>query len=234
MFEQKEKNGIKYFSSNNVGVQHAFTTKGLDVKSRDDRKKFCDILDFNFDSLIMPSQEHTDNIAVIRVPEDLQKDLSATDGVIISMKAIPVMLMFADCTPVMVYSQEKHVVALLHAGWKGTAKGISKKAVQLMQEEFNVNPEELKGLIGAAIGDCCYEVSEDVAIKLEGSLSKKYTDVIIENRANLKKINEYQLCETGMVDIDTMDYCTSCDNHLFYSYRKNLKTPERHGMIAML
>lgn len=234
MFHPKEKNGIKYFSSNSVSLKHAFSTKGIDARNEKDRKIFCDELGFDFEKLIMPSQEHTNNIAIIKNQKNLHQDLSATDGVIISIKDIPVMLVFADCVPIMIYSESKQVVALLHSGWKGTSLKIVSKALSLMEEQFEVQASQAKALIGAAIGDCCYEVNDDVSMKLQSSLVGDYQDIIVDNKANLQKINEYQMRESGIVDIDIMDYCTSCDNHLFYSYRKNNKTPKRHAMVAVL
>lgn len=234
MFYQKEKSGYKYFVSDLVDVNHAFSTKGMNAKNTKDRKKFCDELGFDFEKLIMPTQEHTSNIVVIKNQDEMLEDLSATDGVIISVKDAPVMLVFADCVPVLIYSKEKQVMALLHAGWKGTASKIVSKAIGILKEKFRVTPSEARALIGAGIGQCCYEVSNDVKGELLSTLAGNYGDACFENKINLKKVNEYQLIENGVVDIDTMDYCTSCDNDLFYSYRKNNKTNKRHAMVAVL
>ena len=51
---------------------------------------------------------------------------------------------------------------------------------------------------------------------------------------NLKEINKRQLEEIGVKYIDVCPYCTSCNNDLFYSYRKEGGTTNRHSAIIKL
>ncbi|MBQ2453787.1 MAG: laccase domain-containing protein, partial [Lachnospiraceae bacterium] len=50
------------------------------------------------------------------------------------------------------------VVAAVHAGWRGTAKGIVMKAVG----EMDCDPAAIRAWIGPSIGLCCYEVGDEV------------------------------------------------------------------------
>ncbi len=264
MFKENEKNGIKYFTSNKLeGLHHAFTTRGFDLRNEDERilllKKldFCKIkIDPEQRNLpedyfteeteeifeenkkicphIMPKQEHTANIAIIDCIEDTKKDFKDTDGIIITIPNIPVVLCFADCVPVVLFSKKDNALAVLHAGWRGTAASIVKKACKIMTEDMQIEPKNIKAAIGACISKEHFEVSEEIKTALEYSLDKDYDDIFWDNKADLKKINAYQAIETGIMDIDIMEYCTCDNNDLFYSYRKENQTPKRHGVIAQL
>lgn len=257
MFKEKEKNGIKYFESTKLdGLHHAFSTRGLNMKNPQDREQFLMELDFLpkpvpdlseeedyveiqkergiHQNIIIPKQEHTNNIAIVNNTWDVKKDFLATDGIIITVPNVPVMLCFADCVPVVLYSKKNNVLAVLHAGWRGTASGITKKACKIMIDEMGIHPKDISVAIGACISQCCFEVSQEVKEALEYSLEGEYKDICIENKVDLKKINAYQVMETGIMDIDVMEYCTSCSNDLFYSYRKDNQTLMRHGVVAQL
>ena len=64
----------------------------------------CKILGGNYENLLMPNQQHTDNIAIIKSESDA-KQLSEQpfDAVITNLKNFPVCLVFADCVPVLIY-----------------------------------------------------------------------------------------------------------------------------------
>jgi len=148
------------------------------------------------------------------------------------------MLLFADCTPIILYSETNKVLGVIHAGWKGTAKGIVKKAVNIFENEFATAPAMIKAVIGPSIGHCCYPVSEEVAEQLNRSIREKH-DNIFDNQkdkvhVDLKKLNAQQLLEAGVKEIDTTVYCTSCMNEVFYSYRANNGKTGRHCAIAAI
>ena len=257
MFKEKNQNGIKYFESTKLdGLHHAFSTRGLDMKNQQDRERFLMELDFmpksvpvlsdeedfvvmqnekkDYHNIIIPNQEHTSNIAIVDNIGAIQKDFLATDGIIITVPNVPVMLYFADCVPVILYSKKDNVLAILHAGWRGTASGITKKACRILTKDMGLFPKDIKVSIGASISQCCFDVSAEVKDALRYSLDGEYSGLFSGNKIDLKKINAYQVMESGIMDIDVMEYCTSCSNDLFYSYRKDNQTLMRHGVVAQL
>jgi len=261
MFFEKEKSGAKFFQSSILdddSLVHAFSTRlggntlspmhyfsmgtaGMPEFKKEvdkNRIKLCNILDLNYQKLIIPDQKHTDNIVVIKNNSNF--DLKETDGVITDQDDLPIMLLFADCTPVILFEPQKRILGVIHAGWRGTAKGIVSKAVKIFIEEFNAAPELIKAAIGPAIGQCCYPVSEDVAEQLRSSIKKDCDNIFIkaENtgkiNVDLKKLNAQQLVESGVLNIDVMGYCTSCNNSLFYSYRADNGKTGRHCAVASI
>jgi len=242
-------NGLAHFFSTRLGGDtpnplNTFTLSAKDYMQYNDfaiknQKLACKILGGNYDNFIMPNQQHTDKIAVIKQKEDIKKIYNEPfDGIITNLKKFPICLVFADCTPIILYDEENKVVACIHAGWKGTAMRIAKKAVNLMVKEFHSAPSTIQVAMGATICKKCFEINRDIAGKLAMSINKSYDNIFLETSdkiyADLKLINKMQLKEVGIEKIDICSYCTSCDNDIFYSYRADDKCTGRHGMLAML
>lgn len=192
------------------GVEHFFTTrKG-----------------YEFDeNIISPEQTHSDHVEFV----DERKEYPDTDGLIITKPNQMIRLKFADCTPLIFYNPKINIGAIAHAGWRGTAQKIGVKTVQKM----GCNPKDVIAIIGPAIGLCCYEVSEEVREKLLQTVNDT-TGLYQNKNVDLKQINARQLQEIGIEKIDICPYCTSCNNDLFYSYRKENGTTQRHYAVLLL
>ena len=175
--------------------------------------------------IISPQQTHSDHVEIV----DERTEYPDTDGLIITEKNKPIALRFADCTPLIFYDAKQKIGAISHAGWRGTAQKIGVKTILKMGS----NPEDVIAIIGPAIGICCYEVSDDVCTQLLDTV-KDSTNLVQGKNVDLKQINKRQLEEIGVYKIDVCPYCTSCDNDLFYSYRKENGTTERHYAVLML
>lgn len=175
--------------------------------------------------VIQPIQTHSVNVEFV----DNRNEYPDTDGLIITNKKDAIRLKFADCTPLIFYDKKQKIAAVSHAGWRGTAMKIGIETLSKM----NSNPKDVIALIGPAIGVCCYEVSEDVKEKLFSTVQNKKG--LYNNRnVDLKQINAQQLREFGVDKIDICPYCTSCNNDLFYSYRKENGTNNRHFAVVKL
>ena len=128
---------------------------------------------------------------------------------------------FADCGSVLIYEPYMKIVGLVHAGWRGLSKEISKKAISEICRVFNAKPSNLLIGIGPHIKQCCYTVSQDVAkLFSQGFLKKtgnQKWNLSIEN-AIIK-----QLVDVGIEEknIERSDYCTFCSEDMFFSYRRD-------------
>lgn len=176
------------------------------------------------------------HIEVAKIGKNLYPD---TDGLILTNNNQAIYLNFADCTPVIIFDAIKNIGAVSHAGWRGTAGNISSKTVEKMKEEFGSNPQDLKCAIGPAISFCCYNVGEEVLEKVK--MTVKNFDRLSEIREgniyiDLKGINKQQLIEVGVKpeNIDVCPYCTVCNNDLFFSYRNENATTNRHSAVIKL
>lgn len=211
MFYFEDFNGTKIMKSDMLTeVTAYFTTRG-EVSFPESKR------------IIHPTQTHSDHVEIV----DERIDYPDTDGLILTNTEDTVYLKFADCTPLIFYDKENKIGAVSHAGWRGTAAKIGVKTINKMSANFGTKPENIVALIGAAISICCYEVSEEVRDTLLATVENPIG--LYEGRnVDLKGINAQQLREIGVKNIDICPYCTSCNNDLFYSYRKENGTKERH------
>lgn len=201
------------------GINAFFTT----------RSKCSPINDKLAQRIITPQQTHSDHVEIV----DNRNEYSDTDGLILTERNSAIYLRFADCTPLIFYDKNNNIAAVSHAGWRGTAAGIGVKTVEKMSLNFGTKPEDIIAIIGPAISMCCYEVSEEVRDSLLATV-KNTSGLYKERNVDLKRINSRQLEECGVRQIDICPYCTSCNNDLFYSYRKENGTKERHFAVAKL
>lgn len=127
----------------------------------------------------------------------------------------------ADCVPLLFADTVRRAVAAVHAGWRGTAAGISVSALEAMADRFGTRPEDLVVAIGPAIGGCCYEVGPEVAEQfgMTGRL-----------KLDLPEANRTQLAGAGVPPerIFVANLCTACLAGEFHSYRRD----RSHGRMV--
>ena len=108
-----------------------------------------------------------------------------------------------------------------------------------MIKEFGSEPTDLKCAIGPAISFCCYNVGQEVLTQLKATV-KNFEGLSEVRQGNifvdLKNINKEQLIEAGVKpeNIDVCPYCTVCNNDLFFSYRNEHATTNRHSAVIRL
>lgn len=127
----------------------------------------------------------------------------------------------ADCVPVFVVDPQRQVVAVLHAGWRGTVAGIMRACTEIMGTEVLVH-------LGPAICGDCYEVGPEVHVALE--LPEPQRNSPVDLRAALGR----QCVALGIESerITTSSWCTRCGDSPFYSHRAG--HPERQvGVIGI-
>ncbi len=200
------------------GIFHGFVTRPRSLSCEEGGAIENAILAFPLDPYILMNQEHGDAVHVIRDGERP----SAGDGLLLLEKNVAGIIKTADCLPVILYSLSMPMVAVVHAGWKGTALGIAQKAARQMAA-IGPKKQEIGALIGPGIGPCCYNVGEDVAGIFEAA---GFEGPVIQRREgslflDLKAANTQMLKAEGVKEIYDVGLCTFCREDLFYSARRD-------------
>ncbi|MBQ8476773.1 peptidoglycan editing factor PgeF [bacterium] len=223
MYKIKKLNTYNVYYSDILPIEHYFTTRDFIVKDNlDFLAKYHNIPKEN---IIHPHQVHSDNIEFVTN----KKDYPDCDALILDKKGYLVYLNFADCTPLILYDKKQDIIAVIHAGWRGTALKIAPKTVLKM----NSNPNDIIALIGPCIGFECFETYDEALLELKKSVNNK-ENLFNKNYADLKGLNKRQLEEIGVKTFDIIPFCTVCDNDKFFSYRKENKTKNRHSAVVKL
>ena len=205
---------------------------------------------------VFMDQVHGDNIFFIDDPQDapnLKDSIAASspsqsfDAVITALENVPLVVITADCLPLLLYDAARSVAAVVHAGWKGTALNIAGKTVAAMTERFGSDPADIIAAMGPFIGPCCYEVDDRVVTSFESFIKARpdaWSEIFSPSVSgnldrwmfDLAGANLLQLDAAGIVrsNISLSPYCTCCHNGLFYSHRRDGEKTGRQGAILMI
>ncbi len=183
--------------------------------------------------LIYMDQIHSSNIALI--DNSMQTKIPDTDALITNEKGIYLMVLVADCIPILFFDPVKKAVGAAHAGRAGTFQNISEKTVKKMKESFKSNPEDIIACLGPSIRECCYEVSKEIADITVKNFGEKY----IKKRdggyyLNLQELNKDQLLKAGLKEenIEISKECTRCEKK-YFSYRREGVTGRFAAIISL-
>ena len=219
-------------------VNLVITTKNIDAKNEDDLFKAFKEDEFNLINLTRNSQIHSSIVNKID-KENIGQRVDG-DALITNIKEVPLLILTADCVPVVIIDPKNKAIGVAHAGWRGTYDKIAQKTIDEMVKSYNTNPEDLVCVIGPSIGPCCYEVSKDLVEKFNINLANydEKFDIIKDNKyyLDLWKINELTLkdCKVKEENIINLQICTNCNHEKFYSYRKHNKTSKRIGTMIQI
>lgn len=184
-------------------------------------------------------QRHTTNIHVLdgATPPSCQSPLviSECDGVIADRPGLALAVFTADCVPLVFVEKSARIFGVVHAGWRGTFGSIAVRAIEAIAA-LGGEVSNVCVWIGPAIGGCCYEVSEDLALSFSGRFRHLTTteEPFLDGRMlDLVRLNMLQLIDAGVAreSISWSGICTRHSIDRFYSYRAE---GERAGRIVTL
>lgn len=176
-------------------------------------------------------QIHSDIIA------QYNGEINEGDSIITNLKNIALGVFTADCVPILLYDEEKEVIAAVHSGWKGTEQNILGKTIDNMIKNYNCEEENIVAFIGPHIQKCCYEVSKEL-IDLFSEI-EIYKNILIndERHLDLNACIIAALKEKGIKvkNIYNTKICTCCDSKVgFHSYRRDKENAGRLISIITL
>ena len=224
----RELNKTTYLSFSPL-EKHDFLFHGFLLKNSPGKniKRFLSELGYKNYSLIIPKQVHSKRIIILSNKKSYRKPkMEECDGVLTNIPGMILTVGVADCLPVFLVDPVLKITGLIHAGWKGTLMGIIKEGVESAKRYFGSDPRDLEFVFGPGIGQCCYEVSESLAILFS-------RDCLIFNkvkiRLDLAKANLKQLLRSGVKreKIFLSNLCTFCEPELFYSFRRDKDRQKR-------
>ncbi|HXG17628.1 MAG TPA: peptidoglycan editing factor PgeF [Methylomirabilota bacterium] len=200
------------------GLIHGFSSRMLDHEAALVKLGAPDF------QLYTLKQVHGDRIITI-TQQSATTAKPEADGLVSAEPGVLLGIATADCVPVLIAAPEKKIAAALHAGWRGTLQGISRRAIEELHSRWNISPGELYVSLGPAIGGCCYEVGPEVgeAIVSQWRIqsSSAWRPFGAKGFLDLREVNSLQIAAAGVpkTHIAITGPCTFCDLH-FASYRR--------------
>jgi YfiH family protein len=187
--------------------------------------------------LVSPNQRHTANAERVRA-EHRGHIFTNTDTLLTNESGVPLLLRYADCTPVLLYDPRHRAFAVVHSGWRGTVAGAIPAAVAAMAREFGTDPKDLVAGIGPAIGPCCYEVGDEVVDAVRSTFREP--EALLPRNGSTRRhfdlwaANSRWLVDAGVRHVEVAEICTACHMDEFFSYRGGKGKTGHFGAFMML
>lgn len=155
---------------------------------------------------------------------DVATVIPDTDALWTDTPGAALVVLVADCVPILMADPKTRRIAVVHAGWRGLVAGIVGKTAEVFED-----PSRVIALAGPSIGPCCYEVGDEAAAPAIERFGKG-----VMNGANLDLWagTAAALRDAGIRDATLALTCTRCEAHRFFSHRAG--DDARQGIIARL
>ncbi len=134
----------------------------------ENRKRLAQVLGVDSHRLTCGEQVH--GVGVTRVTQELvgrgafswDDSIPDSDAIHTNLVNVPLLLLVADCVPVLIYDAVHHAVAVVHAGWRGAIAHIVERTMDSMHDAYGTLPSDCYLFIGPSIGADSFEVSEEI------------------------------------------------------------------------
>lgn len=239
------------FTSFNMGL-HVGDDQAAVVENR---KRLAQMLGVDPNHLTCGEQVH--GVGVTRVTKELigkgafswDDSIPDSDAIHTNLLNVPLLLLVADCVPVLLYDAAHHAVAVIHAGWRGAIAHIVERTLDSMHESYGTTAEACYLYIGPSIGGDSFEVSEEIAQQFRQDLDglglsqeidlvkyiQREGQTVATPHVDLKRYIAACLVQRGvpMEQISVSDTDTMTEDRC-YSYRRDQGRTGRMAMFAVL
>jgi hypothetical protein len=167
-----------------------------------------------FNAVVLGNQVH--GVEVMTVDAGVGwVQVEGIDGWTTSAPGMLLTVTLADCIPVYLVVPGRGI-ALLHAGWRGTAGGILHRGVSRLSGATGASPREMVMHCGVGICGECYEVGAEVTEGC-GFPGEGPGPFHLDLRRRLAD----EARGLGVEAITSSDWCSAHDDDRFFSHRRS-------------
>ena len=233
--------GVEAFSTvrGEVDRRNAYSSVNLCDYVGDDALRVIDArlmlamqLGVDLDDLVLPRQTHSCRVAVIdegfrSMDIDRQEQaLEGVDALVTKLPGVVIGVNTADCVPIALVDGQAGVIAVAHAGWRGTVGRIGKAVVDEMCRQ-GASAGRIQAAMGPSICQECFEVGDEVVDAFQQA-HFNLDDIVVRNAAtgkahiDLRAANRAVLIAAGVPDGHIMlsQHCSRCEHDRFFSARR--------------
>ena len=211
----------------------------------ENRRKLAASLNCGLENFVCAYQCHSANFHKVtrtdkgRGAQTMENAILETDALYTFEPNLLLCCFTADCVPLILYDETAGLVGTIHSGWEGTVEEITPKVLQHLIRTENVDPRNMKIIIGPAISQEKFEVDRDVYDRFKtlgyadefmyyNAQTGKYH---IDNQLTVKRQCELQgiptagivinrTCTFGNADCFSHRRDKSCGRHLSFIMRR--------------
>ncbi|MCI8524710.1 MAG: peptidoglycan editing factor PgeF [Oscillospiraceae bacterium] len=220
-------------ASLNLGIHRGDAPKNV----LENWRRFAAAAGFVWKNLVFAHQIHTDLVRAVTAADCGQGLIFPApdcDGLVTDDPGVALAVFSADCCTVLLQDMRLGAVGAVHAGWRGTALGVVRTAVEAMAERFGSRPADIRAAVGPCIDRCCFETRSDVPEAMLAALGPGARPAIDDHgngtyHVDLKDLNLTWLRRAGVRRVETCPFCTACQPDRFWSHRR---TGGERGSLA--
>jgi len=173
-------------------------------------------------NLFTMSQTHSNKVVVIN---ENNKNINRinSDALITTNRDIALSVLTADCVPILIYDEVNHIVACIHAGWKGAINGIVKNTLSEIVKMGKNN--KIYAVVGPCISFKNYEVGQEFYNEFMKE-SKKNEIFFFRRQKNkflfdLRGYVNFKIKEFNIKHLENIDLDTYTEKENFFSFRRS-------------
>jgi YfiH family protein len=215
--------------------------RGVHADVLANRQRLLGALGLGPTSLCTVRQVHGNQVCIVDV-QTLRRGLDGirADALMTTLPDVPLGVLVADCLPIVLYSLQPRVLALVHAGRLGTYHRIVSVVLDIMYTRFAVPSQHVYAICGPGIGACCYRLDERAVAPFRDRFSDWEEFFLPLGQGywtmSLTRANEAQLCAAGVpaAHVQAAHICTVCHCEHFYSHRAEGREAGRGMGVAVM
>jgi hypothetical protein len=211
----------------------------------ENRRRVAAALGADPSAFVFASQVHSATARIVsgadqgRGARDAADAVGPADALVTADPGIVLTILVADCVPVILYDPVAHVLACVHAGWRGTVAHVAQAAITAMRP-LGASAQNVIAGIGPAISPTAYQVGEQVTAAAREAFGPR-ADALLRPAGpghwtfDLWAANRQTLHEAGVPEhqIHLAAMPTGPDPGLFFSHRAE-QPGGRFALVARL
>jgi len=196
---------------------------------RSNRLALAGALGLGPDRLAFGEQVHGRGVAVVGpVPE--RHAVPGVDALVTRHPGVGLVMMAADCLPVLLADPAAGVVAAAHAGRAGLADGVLQEVLSVMAG-LGGRAERTTAVLGPAVCGACYELPEELADEVGRRVPGSRTTTRQATPGVDLTAGAQTLLEAAGVSTQRVGGCTLEQPDLFFSHRRSGVTGRHAGVV---
>ncbi len=202
------------------------SSTGGDTPERiaENRRRAAEFLGLDPTRLLRVRQVHGTRTVTVTEPWGIEGPPEA-DALVTRSPGLGLMILTADCAPVLLADPTAGIVGAAHAGWRGALAGILESVLEAM-EHLGAHRTRILAAIGPCIAQNSYEVGPEVreAFVHQAPSSERFfrPSLNTEGRSlfDLPGYVAARLSAAGVTAVDPSSADTYADERRFFSYRR--------------
>ena len=181
--------------------------------------------------LVFMSQVHGTEVAVVERAPAPGEPAPVADALVTTAAGLALVVLVADCVPVLLAARRSEVVAVAHAGRRGVAAGVVPATVAAMRD-LGARPDRMVAVVGPAVCGSCYEVPAEMADEVVSRVpAARSTTRDGTAGLDLRAGVVSQLLAAGVETVEADPWCTAESPDL-YSHRRDGVTGRFAGVVV--